>query len=724
MKQNGSFGYAAPPYSPVGGTIPALTPHAVSVSLPKWQDNVDYEEGHERIKQSMTSGYPRFYIHHQIDQLAQITAARFGLPTELCILLPTQKTADSCHTFLTDRSSPVSSRIVAFPIRSASSTAASSDPDEAAKQRTITVYACFFPAEDFPVAKQFWQHTGDGISSRVGERCLTLLGVVDGDCSATAGTTPTPPEPVHEAVPIVLKGGRYATKNKHYGAARTTSTSSSTSTAATPTSPTLASAPLLPSSSKLRYATSKPLTRNPSQSDESEPTSLANSLELPSRNGTANGAGLARIEQDEDVLARYVEERYGRNLDLSLAPLAKLAMRRRIAGVLRETPGQAVPVERIEKEQAEDSDRGVVGLTESGVWLYPCGMSAIFHAHQLVMGARKRVGGEVGQSACFGFPYTDTLKILEKWGPGCHFLGHGLTSDLPALRALAEKASPPLLAVFCEFPSNPLLRSPPLAGLRALADEFGFMIVVDETIAGFVNVEVLPLADVVVSSLTKVFSGDSNVMGGSLVINPKSPHYAALRATQDAEYEDMYFDEDAIYMERNSRNFQDRIAEENANAEMICDLLRTRRAHGPVPPGVIPAATSTSPSVIKEVYYPKFMTPEHYLASLRPPNAALPNSSGFGALFSLTFTSLTASKAFFDALGCYKGPSLGTNFTIACPYTILAHYTETEWALGWGVEAGLVRISIGLEEPELLREWIDIALEAAEKAVEAEKAQQ
>lgn len=43
------------------------------------------------------------------------------------------------------------------------------------------------------------------------------------------------------------------------------------------------------------------------------------------------------------------------------------------------------------------------------------------------------------------------------------------------------------------------------------------MIVVDETIAGFVNVEVAGLADVVCSSLTKVFSGDSNVMGGSLV---------------------------------------------------------------------------------------------------------------------------------------------------------------------------------------------------------------
>ena len=41
-----------------------------------------------------------------------------------------------------------------------------------------------------------------------------------------------------------------------------------------------------------------------------------------------------------------------------------------------------------------------------------------------------------------------------------------------------------------------------------------FLIVVDESIGNNVNVEVLPYADMVVSSLSKVFSGDSNVMGG------------------------------------------------------------------------------------------------------------------------------------------------------------------------------------------------------------------
>jgi len=110
--------------------------------------------------------------------------------------------------------------------------------------------------------------------------------------------------------------------------------------------------------------------------------------------------------------------------------------------------------------------------------------------------------------------------VLQKWGPGCHFLGHGLDSDIDSLELLLEEnlkrnpKKPPLLALFTEFPSNPLLRSANLPRLRELADRYDFLIVVDETIGNFVNVQVLPYADVVVSSLTKIFSGASNVMGG------------------------------------------------------------------------------------------------------------------------------------------------------------------------------------------------------------------
>ena len=68
--------------------------------------------------------------------------------------------------------------------------------------------------------------------------------------------------------------------------------------------------------------------------------------------------------------------------------------------------------------------------------------------------------------------------------------------------------------MFTEFPGNPLLKSPDLRRIRELADKYDFVVVIDETVGNFLNVNVLPYADVVVSSLTKVFSGDSNVMGG------------------------------------------------------------------------------------------------------------------------------------------------------------------------------------------------------------------
>jgi cystathionine gamma-synthase len=317
-----------------------------------------------------------------------------------------------------------------------------------------------------------------------------------------------------------------------------------------------------------------------------------------------------------------------------------------------------------------------------------------------------------GKSVCFGFPYTDTLKILEKFGPGCHFYGRGDDADLDALEALLAAQGPEdarVQALFCEFPSNPLLRSPPLARIRRLADTYGLLVVVDETIGNFVNVEVLPFADVLVSSLTKVFSGDANVMGGSLVLNPRGRAYSALREAASALYEDTFFAEDAIFMERNSRDFVRRVARIDANTLAVTELLWCEmlgRGH--------------YPGVVKQVYYPKYQT-RHYYDVCRRQHAFASGTDelapgGYGGLFSITFTSLVASEAFYDNLACAKGPSLGTNLTLACPYTILAHYTELDWAAQFGVEQGLVRVSVGLEDVSWLRSIFTTALRAAAEA--------
>jgi len=270
----------------------------------------------------------------------------------------------------------------------------------------------------------------------------------------------------------------------------------------------------------------------------------------------------ACAEEDiETDTSTYVEMRYGRNLSRFLSPLAKTALKRRIAGVLRERPLTKVDIGKGKQrslkdekdalnqsggsdfDKEEDNARGVANLSEDDVYLYPAGMSAIFHAHQTAIEDGKRSGRKLGKSVCFGcvfdsplvevliiviyrFPYTDTLKILQKWGPGCHHFGNGLDSDIDELDNLLQKSinslEPPILCLFTEFPSNPLLRSVDLKRIRGLADKYGFLVVIDETIGTFSNVEVLPYADIVVSSLTKIFSGDCNVMGGRCV-----PHFTA-----------------------------------------------------------------------------------------------------------------------------------------------------------------------------------------------------
>jgi cystathionine gamma-synthase len=372
--------------------------------------------------------------------------------------------------------------------------------------------------------------------------------------------------------------------------------------------------------------------------------------------------------------AQFIEERFGRNLSTSLANQAKLAVRKRIAGVL------TADVELPEALEAASAEGRVAGISEEDVLLYPSGMSAIFNAHQTLLATR----GEL-PSICFGFPYTDTLKILQKWGPGCVFYGHGSSEDLDDLESRL-KAGERFLALFTEAPGNPLLKTPDLKRIRALANQYGFAMVVDETISNFLNINVLHLADIVVSSLTKIFSGDSNVMGGSAVLNPNGQYYSALKKTYEQDYEDIYWAEDAVFLERNSRDFVARIEQINSTTENITAMLKDS------PLGIFGLLTShlsANSCTVKDVYYPKYSPTKPLYDSLRNPNG------GYGGLFSVTFHSNAEAIAFYDTLEVLKGPSLGTNFTlrsvelstctpdsanfVSSPYVLLAHYGELDW---------------------------------------------
>ena len=150
-------------------------------------------------------------------------------------------------------------------------------------------------------------------------------------------------------------------------------------------------------------------------------------------------------------------------------------------------------------------------LSASDIYLYPTGMSAIYHCNFLL---QKWMSAE---SIVFGFPYELTLKMLQTYGKSCRFYGFGTPDELDQLEAyiqLEANQDRRVQSVWCECASNPLLRTVDLDRIRLLADVYGFQVILDDTIGSFANVDVLGVADIIVTSLTKSFSGNGDVMGG------------------------------------------------------------------------------------------------------------------------------------------------------------------------------------------------------------------
>ncbi|KAF5675254.1 O-succinylhomoserine (thiol)-lyase [Fusarium denticulatum] len=296
----------------------------------------------------------------------------------------------------------------------------------------------------------------------------------------------------------------------------------------------------------------------------------------------------------------------------------------------------------------------------------------------------------IQQRIADSFLYVDTVKVISKiHGYECKIYS-GTQYDLETLEEELA-AGLELCALFTEFPGNPLLGSVDLERIKRLSDEFFFLFVVDDTVGTSVNVDVISHCDVVCTSLTKMFSGGCNVMGGSVTLNPKSRDHWDMKRRLKDRYVNTYFPLDVIVMEKNSTDFEERVTEASQNAEHLADTLRKHISVG-------------------QVYYPKGSPTQRLYEKYKRPG------KGYGYLLSIRFNTPAAAIAFHDALDVAKGPSLGTNFTLGCAYTLFAHFHELEWAEKYGVVEHLVRISVGIENERFLDEVIKTALYAAERA--------
>ncbi|KAE8145512.1 pyridoxal phosphate-dependent transferase [Aspergillus avenaceus] len=324
-------------------------------------------------------------------------------------------------------------------------------------------------------------------------------------------------------------------------------------------------------------------------------------------------------------------------------------------------------------------------VTRREVFLYPKGMCAIAAV------ARALVPADLSRSEAviYGWPYAETPQCVgESNYQRSTLLSAGSKQELDELEA-SMAAGRRIQVLFCEFPSNPQLRSPDLPRIHALARKYDFMVAVDDTLGTFVNIDILPYVDIVMTSLTKIFSGFCNVMGGSVVINPQSTNYTTIHSALATLHEDTYFPLDAMIMAQNASDFETRVSRCNANALAVANFLTTH-------------------PLVARVYYPSLVPSRPYYDQVRR------KDGGYGYLLSIVFHHPEIAVRFYDALDMCKGPSVGTNFSLAIPYSLLAHFHEQDWAESeGGIEKYMVRISVGMEREEDIIARVQDALTAA-----------
>lgn len=321
------------------------------------------------------------------------------------------------------------------------------------------------------------------------------------------------------------------------------------------------------------------------------------------------------------------------------------------------------------------------GVGVDDVLLSSCGMSAIYTIYRCLL--KLAPGRRVVQ---FGFPYVDTLKIVQDFGAPHLFLPHAVERDLATLDA--EAAREPIAGLFCEFPSNPVLTSTDLDALRAIADRHRFPIIIDDTISSWTNVDLRPAADVIVTSLTKWFTGRGDVMLGAITLNPASPFAPALRSALEDEYEADAWGEAILLAENLSMDVDQRVRRASESALHLAEWLSQHPA-------------------VEAVFYPALQHRARYDRYRR-------TGGGYGGLFSFVLRDpARTSERFYNALEMCKGPNLGTVFSLCCPFTLLAHYDELDWAETCGVSRWLLRMSVGQEPVEELMDRFDRALRQA-----------
>ena len=280
----------------------------------------------------------------------------------------------------------------------------------------------------------------------------------------------------------------------------------------------------------------------------------------------------------------------------------------------------------------------------------------------------------------YGGTYRLFERVLRKYQLDFTYV------DTSNLGLLERAIRPNTKLVFLETPTNPVLGVTDLDAACTIAHGHAVPVAVDNTFASpYVQRPIDFGADLVIHSTTKFLNGHSDSVGGA-VIATRDDHIEWLRFVQNAEGA-ILGPMDAWLVLRGTKTLPIRMERHNANAMVLAEYL-------------------ASHPKVAAVHYPGLPShPQHQLAARQ--------MRGFGGLIAFRAGSVEGARTVLNSVRLMSlAESLGGVETlISHPATMTHASVPPERRQQLGITDDLVRISVGIEDVEDLKEDLGQALD-------------
>ncbi|HNV83695.1 MAG TPA: cystathionine gamma-synthase [Arenimonas sp.] len=287
---------------------------------------------------------------------------------------------------------------------------------------------------------------------------------------------------------------------------------------------------------------------------------------------------------------------------------------------------------------------------------------------------------------CMDDVYGGTYRLFERVRRRSADLDFTFV-DLNDMAALEAAVKPNTKLIWCETPTNPLLKIVDIARLAEFARKRGIRLAVDNTFSSPILQRPLELgAHLVMHSATKYLNGHSDIVGGMLVVGDDRELAEQMTFLQNA-VGGVQGPFDSFLALRGLKTLHLRMKAHCENAGELAAWLEKHPA-------------------IEKVLYPGLAShPQHALAKTQ--------MDGFGGMISIFLKGgLESARRFMERTELFAcAESLGGVESLVNHPAIMTHASiPAERRAALGVTDNLVRLSVGVEDVEDLRAELQSAL--------------